>query len=90
MFFEQGQGFHRRSVSFAVRLEIQDIQQYGHDAAIVVAIRGACHQLYLLLLFFVGFGLTNDVLERFLADDREDNFPDHTLGPPGGGLGQLV
>jgi len=77
-------------VPFVVALKGQGIQQHGHDTAVVVAIRGARYQLHLLLVVFVGFCLTNDVLERFLADNRLDNFFDHALRLRRNSLGKLV
>ena len=61
---QQGQGVHHGAVQLVVALEGQHLQQRGHDAAVVVAVGGARHQLHLVLVLFVGLGLMDQVVER--------------------------
>lgn len=70
---EQGQGLHHRAVQIVVALEVQHLQQRWYDAAVVMAVGGACHQLHMTFVRSGGLGLTNQIVQDLLIDNRIDD-----------------
>ena len=70
-------------MQLVVALKREQIQQYGHDAPVVMTIGGARHQLHLVFVSFIRLYFFNQVFERSLADRREDHVLYRALWLPG-------